>query len=66
MRKFYILLSIVIDPGLTSLSYGQLMNEEEHENAVQEFKVDSFQAQIGAEAIKEMLSNIDLNKEQKI
>ncbi len=64
-KVLYFELSIVTDPGLTSLKYGQLMNEEEYENALQEFGVDSFQALIGAEAIKEMLSNIDLKKEQK-
>ncbi|MBL6785719.1 MAG: DNA-directed RNA polymerase subunit beta', partial [Rickettsiales bacterium] len=64
-KVLYFELSIVTDPGLTSLAYGQLMNEEEYEQAINEFGVDSFQAQIGAEAIKEMLSNIKLDKEQK-
>ncbi|MBT4989844.1 MAG: DNA-directed RNA polymerase subunit beta' [Rickettsiales bacterium] len=65
-KVLYFELSIVIDPGLTSLSYGQLLNEEENDAALQEFGVDSFQSLIGAEAVKEMLGNIDLPKEQKI
>ena len=54
---------VVIEPGLTELSYGQLMNEEEYLDAQDNFGSDAFTAGIGAEAIREMLSNIDLQAE---
>jgi DNA-directed RNA polymerase subunit beta' len=51
---------VVIEPGLTDLSYGQLLNEEEYLDAQDQYGMDAFQANIGAEAIREMLSLIDL------
>ena len=54
---------VVIEPGLTDLTYGQLMSEEEFMDAQDAYGVDAFQANIGAEAIREMLSAIDLEAE---
>ncbi len=54
---------VVIEPGLTELSYGQLMTEEEYLDAQDNFGADAFTAGIGAEAIREMLSAIDLASE---
>ncbi len=51
---------VVIEPGLTDLSYGQLMTEEEYMDAQDQYGADAFTANIGAEAIREMLSQIDL------
>ncbi|MFC3570598.1 DNA-directed RNA polymerase subunit beta' [Paracoccus sp. TOH] len=51
---------VVIEPGLTDLSYGQLLTEEEFLDAQDQYGADAFTANIGAEAIREMLSNIDL------
>ncbi|WP_151718382.1 DNA-directed RNA polymerase subunit beta' [Gemmobacter serpentinus] len=51
---------VVIEPGLTDLTYGQLMTEEEYLDAQDQFGADAFTANIGAEAIREMLANIDL------
>ena len=51
---------VVIEPGLTDLSYGQLMTEEEFLDAQDQYGADAFTANIGAEAIREMLSQIDL------
>ena len=51
---------VVIEPGLTDLQYGQLMTEEEFNDAQDAYGMDAFQANIGAEAIREMLSMIDL------
>ncbi|PCD75958.1 DNA-directed RNA polymerase subunit beta' [Pseudothioclava arenosa] len=51
---------VVIEPGLTELSYGQLMTEEEYLDAQDLYGADAFTANIGAEAIREMLSMIDL------
>ncbi|MDB5477787.1 MAG: rpoC, partial [Alphaproteobacteria bacterium] len=54
---------IVTEPGMTNLTMGQLLTEEEHINALDEFGEDSFRAGIGAEAIKELLSQINLEEE---
>ncbi|HGG65051.1 MAG TPA: DNA-directed RNA polymerase subunit beta', partial [Rhodobacteraceae bacterium] len=54
---------VVIEPGLTDLQYGQLMSEEEHMDAQDAYGMDAFTAGIGAEAIREMLSQIDLEAE---
>ncbi|MFB9570738.1 DNA-directed RNA polymerase subunit beta', partial [Saccharopolyspora hordei] len=54
---------VVIEPGLTDLTYGQLMSEEEFLDAQDQYGADAFTANIGAEAIREMLSNIDLDDE---
>ncbi len=56
---------IVIEPGLTKLKKGQLLNEEELIKAQEEFGEDAFSAGIGAEAVREILINLDLQTEQK-
>ena len=56
---------IVIEPGLTKLKKGQLLNEEELIKAQDEFGEDAFSAGIGAEAVREILINLDLKSEQK-
>ena len=56
---------IVIEPGLTTLKKGQLISEEALLKAQEEFGEDSFTAGIGAEAVREILVNLDLKKEQK-
>ena len=56
---------IVIEPGLTTLKKGQLLTEEALMKAQEEFGEDAFSAGIGAEAVREILVNLDLKKEQK-
>jgi len=51
---------VVIEPGLTDLTYGQLMTEEDYLDAQDLYGADAFTANIGAEAIREMLAAIDL------
>ncbi|SEO31615.1 DNA-directed RNA polymerase subunit beta' [Gemmobacter aquatilis] len=53
---------VVIEPGLTDLTYCQMMTEEEYLDAQDQYGADAFTANIGAEAIREMLSNIDLDQ----
>ena len=62
-RVLYFEQYVVIAPGLTDLNYGQMMNEEEFLDAQDVYGEDAFNAGIGAEAIREMLSNIDLEAE---
>ncbi len=62
-RVLYFENYVVIEPGLTDLQYGQMMTEEEYMDAQDQFGMDAFTANIGAEAIREMLSLIDLESE---
>ena len=55
---------MVTEPGLTELKTGQLLSEEEYIKAQEKYGADSFTASIGAEAIREILLNIDLEKEK--
>ncbi|MBX3691987.1 DNA-directed RNA polymerase subunit beta' [Dokdonella sp.] len=61
-RILYFEAYVVIDPGLTSLERGQLLNEEQYLQAVEEHG-DEFDARMGAEAVYELLKTIDLNAE---
>ena len=54
---------VVVEPGLTELNIRDLLNEEQYYNALEEFGDESFTAMIGAEAIRHMLSAIDLEDE---
>jgi DNA-directed RNA polymerase subunit beta' len=64
-RVLYFESFIVVEPGLTTLKKGQLISEEQLIKAQEEFGEDAFQAGIGAEAVREILINLDLAKEQK-
>ena len=54
---------IVIDPLMSGLSPNQLLNDEELEEAIDQFGEDSFKHGIGAEAVQEILSKINLEAE---
>lgn len=62
-RVLYFENYVVIDPGLTDLTEGQMLTEEEFMDAQDAYGLDAFQANIGAEAIREMLAKIDLESE---
>src|SRR5436309_12382714 len=53
---------VVIEPGLTPLKDRQLLSEDEYLRAQEEYGADSFTAMIGAEAIRNMLKSLDLQK----
>ncbi|MFO7477862.1 MAG: DNA-directed RNA polymerase subunit beta' [Methyloceanibacter sp.] len=61
-RVLYFENYIVLEPGLTSLKPLQLLSEEDYVTAQEEFGEDSFTASIGAEAIRELLKGLDLEK----
>ncbi|MDX5362227.1 MAG: DNA-directed RNA polymerase subunit beta', partial [Alphaproteobacteria bacterium] len=63
-RVLYFENYIVIEPGLTPLKPKQLLSEEEYISAQDEYGEDSFTAGIGAEAIREILVNMDLEQER--
>lgn len=51
---------VVIDPKETALLKKQLLNEKEYREAVDKYGEESFVAGMGAEAIQELLGEIDL------
>ena len=63
-RVLYFENFVVIEPGLTSLVKGQLLSEEEYYDAQDDFGDDAFEASIGAEAIKKVLEDLDLDQER--
>ena len=56
---------VVVDPGETGLNEKQLLTEKEYRTAVDKYGYDSFTVGMGAEAVKQLLQNIDLEKESK-
>ena len=62
-RILYFESFVVLDEGFTSLNRRQLLSEDEYFDAMDEFGEDTFKASIGAEALKEMLSELDLEQE---
>ncbi|HDZ3472194.1 DNA-directed RNA polymerase subunit beta' [Pseudomonas aeruginosa] len=61
-RVLYFESYVVIDPGMTTLEKGQLLNDEQYFEALEEFG-DDFDARMGAEAVHELLNAIDLEHE---
>ncbi|HIE02709.1 MAG TPA: DNA-directed RNA polymerase subunit beta', partial [Thiotrichaceae bacterium] len=58
-RILYFEAYVVIDPGLTALDRGQLLNEETYLDALEEYG-DEFDVQMGAEAVFDLLRTMDL------
>ncbi|MFN3262078.1 MAG: DNA-directed RNA polymerase subunit beta' [Pikeienuella sp.] len=61
-RVLYFEQYVVMEPGLTDLTAGQLLTEEEFLDAQDTYGEDSFTCGIGAEAVREMLAAIDLEQ----
>ena len=64
-RVLYFENYVVIEPGLTPLKQHQLLNEEEFLQAQDDYGEDQFTASIGAEALRTILSAIDLGEERE-
>src|SRR5213592_3469512 len=64
-RVLYFESYIVTEPGLTPLEKFQLLTEDELLDAQDEYGEDAFSAGIGAEAVKQMLIDLDLEGERK-
>ena len=54
---------MVIDPGSTPLKQNQLLSEHEYREARETYGPDAFVAKMGAEAVREGLSKVDLGKQ---
>jgi len=61
-RVLYFEAFVVIDPGMTQLEKGQLLNDESYLDAIEEYG-DDFDARMGAEAIRELLLQMNLQTE---
>ncbi len=61
-RILYFESYVVLEPGLTPLKERQLLSEDDYLHAQDEYGQDSFTAKIGAEAIRDMMMSMDLEK----
>ena len=62
-RVLYFASYVVLDPMETSLSYKEVLSEKEYRDAIEQYGYGNFRVGMGAEAIFELLSHIDLEKE---
>ena len=53
---------VVTKPGKTPLKKGQLLTEEEYRSAFEKYEGE-FEAEMGAEAVKKLLGDLDLDVE---
>jgi DNA-directed RNA polymerase subunit beta' len=63
-RVLYFEAYVVIDEGLTTLERGQLLSDEQYLEAIEEHG-DEFDARMGAEAVHDLLKDIDLESESR-
>ncbi|MBE7082407.1 MAG: DNA-directed RNA polymerase subunit beta' [Clostridiales bacterium] len=56
---------IVIDPKETEFTYKQIISDKEYREAIEKYGYGSFVASMGAEAIKILLSQVNLAKESE-
>ncbi len=52
---------VVVDPGDTELTYKQVMTEDEHRVAVEQYG-NAFRAQMGADAVRELIEGLNLDE----
>ena len=64
-QVIYFACYVVLDPGVTELEYKQVINDREYREAVEKYGENAFKVGMGAEAIKELLMAVDLEKESK-
>ena len=61
-KVIYFASYIVTDKGTSGLLKCQIINEKEYHEAVEKYGKDSFKAEMGAEAIRKLLEEIDVEK----
>ncbi|MEP5052252.1 MAG: DNA-directed RNA polymerase subunit beta' [Alloalcanivorax venustensis] len=61
-RVLYFESFVVTEPGMTTLERGQLLTDEEYFDALEQFG-DEFEAKMGAEAVQQLLLELDLQEE---
>ena len=61
-RVLYFEAFVVVEPGMTELECGQLLNDEAYLEALEQYG-DEFDARMGAEAVRELLRKIDIKQD---
>ena len=61
-RVLYFEAYMVVDPGMTPLTKGQLLTEDDYHAKIEEYG-DEFEAVMGAEGVKQLLASLDINSE---
>ena len=61
-RVIYFASYIVVDKGTSGLLKNQIINEREYQEAVEKYGRGSFKAEMGAEAIRKLLAEVDVEK----
>ena len=61
----YYVCYVVLDPKKTDLAYKQVITDKEYYEACDKYGADAFEVGMGAEAIKRLLGEVDLEKESK-
>ena len=56
---------VVLDPKNTEFTYKQVIRDREYREALEKYGPNGFKAGMGAEAVKELLNDIDLEKERQ-
>ncbi len=56
---------IVLDPKATHFEYKQVISDKEYREGLETYGPNSFTVGMGAEAVKKLLSEVDLEKEEK-
>ena len=64
-QVIYFVSYVVLDKGKSDFFKKQVINDKEYREAVDKFGEDGFRVGMGAEAIKELLMEVDLEKESK-
>ncbi len=62
-QVLYFACHVVLDPGVTDLQYKQVINDREKLEYEEKYGTGAFKTGMGAEAIKELLMAVDLDKE---
>ena len=61
-RVLYCESYIVTDPGSTTLEQGDILTEDDYQDAITEFGWDTFSVGMGGEVIRDMLANLDIEQ----
>ena len=56
---------VVLDPKNTHFTYKQVISDKEYRDAIETYGENGFVAGMGAEAVKKLLSEVDVEKESK-
>ncbi|MBQ1770707.1 MAG: DNA-directed RNA polymerase subunit beta' [Clostridia bacterium] len=64
-QVLYFAAYVVTDPGETGLQYKQILTDKEYRDAIDQYGPKAFSAGMGAEAIRKLLCDLDLQKLEK-